>query len=739
MKTKIFAVLVVLTAFFALSCENPANLPENGNKIAFTGLSADGSVNVTTSKLVLTFDKDIGGLAVADITLTAGATGAVKEVLTRIAAGKYELSLKNTAAGGKVSVSVAKSGYTITGGPKQVEIYYKQGSGNNNNGNGNGDGDDEIPPELVAKWYTHQDLADAETQTAPYEITSDGKLLLMGLDQGGYTLTVAGNIITFLRQFDNSTETVTYSVSGTVLTLTEPSSQFTPLQGGPFYKKAGSQGNNDNEVEFTYLSADSYSSQPSKLTLTFDKDIDGLSADDITLNPGTTGAIKGTLTRISTGRYELTISGITAEGSISVSVSRSGYTITGGPKQVNFSNATYGASGTYGDFKYNYGTLTLTVTITGYTGSGGNITIPAEIEGMPVTVIGSGAFRISYTESRNQLTSLIIPDSVTSIGDNAFYNNQLTSVTIGNSVTSIGTEAFASNQLTSVTIPDSVTSIGQSAFAYNQLTSVTIPNSVTSIGRSAFERNQLTSVTIPNGVTDIGADAFAYNQLTSVTIPNSVTTIGGGAFRNNQLTSVTIPNSVTAIYGLVFANNQLTGVTIPNSVTTINLGAFENNQLTSVTIPNSVTYIGGSVFAYNQLTSVIIPNSVISIGDAAFNINQLTSVIIPDSITSIERYAFAGNQLTSVTIPNSVTSIGERAFAGNQLTSVTIPNSVTSIGDYAFYNNQLIISVTIGANVTLDSPSFGYGFEYDYNTTYSKAAGRYTRPNTSSTTWTKVN
>ena len=108
--------------------------------------------------------------------------------------------------------------------------------------------------------------------------------------------------------------------------------------------------------------------------------------------------------------------------------------------------------------------------------------------------------------------------------------------------TSIDYDAFSFNQLISVTIPNSVTTIGNSAFMENQLTSVIIPSSVTSISDSAFENNQLTSVTILNGVTSIGSGAFSFNQLTSVTIPNSVTTIGNSAFMENQLTEVKVPS-----------------------------------------------------------------------------------------------------------------------------------------------------------------------------------------------------
>ena len=277
--------------------------------------------------------------------------------------------------------------------------------------------------------------------------------------------------------------------------------------------------------------------------------------------------------------------------------------------------------GTYGNFLYEY--TATTVTITGYTGNGGAVTIPSTIDGKPVTEIGNGAFKFKFSGfSNNQLTSVIIGNSVTSIGESAFAENRLTGVIIPNSVTSIGYRAFAGNQLTSVTIGSSVTSIGESAFANNRLTSVTIPGSVTAIGEGAFSGNPLANVTVDPGNTAYTAkNSFLLSKDEKelllyfgsgkvVTIPDSVASIGYGAFANNQLTSVTIGSSVTTIGGSAFSNNQLTSITIPNSVTTIKYSAFSNNQLTSVTIPNSVTEIGYSAFSNNQLTSVTIGANV---------------------------------------------------------------------------------------------------------------------------------
>ena len=204
----------------------------------------------------------------------------------------------------------------------------------------------------------------------------------------------------------------------------------------------------------------------------------------------------------------------------------------------------------------------------------------------PTTLGDDGTF----SECGN-ITSVIIPNTVTTIGSAAFYGcTGLTSVTIPNGITSIASSAFADcTSLTSITIPNTVTTIGYAAFyGCTSLTSITIPNTVTTIGSAAFWKcTSLTSVTIPDSVTSIGNAAFyGCTSLTSVTIGNGVTIIDITAFsRCTSLTSVAIPNSVTSIGNAAFQHcSGLTSVTIGNSVTTIGTYAFDScSGLTNIT------------------------------------------------------------------------------------------------------------------------------------------------------------
>lgn len=333
----------------------------------------------------------------------------------------------------------------------------------------------------------------------------------------------------------------------------------------------------------------------------------------------------------------------------------------------------------------------------------GSLTIPST-----VTTIGSRAF-INCSGFTGCLT---IPNSVTSIGDNPFsgcYGLEQIIVESGNAVYDSRGNCNAiintsTNQLISgcknTIIPSSVTSIGNYAFYNCQgLTGVLdIPNSVTSIGSSAFyDCNGLTgALVVPNSVTSISGSAFYdCNGLTSLTIPNSVTSIGNSAFRGcSGLISLAIPSSITTISeGTFYGCSGLTSLTIPNSVTSIGNWAFCGcSGLTSLTIPNSVTSIGNSAFRVcNGLTSLTIPNSVMSIGNYAFyNCGYLESVImLPPSVPTLGSYALSSSMVNSIIyVPYSSLNAYKTAVNWSGYGNRIFPMAYVTISGYGTNNDK---------------------------------------------------
>jgi hypothetical protein len=403
--------------------------------------------------------------------------------------------------------------------------------------------------------------------------------------------------------------------------------------------------------------------------------------------------------------------------------------------------------------QYTYTTNNSMITIIGYTGSAFAIEIPSMINGLPVTSIGSIA---SHSTS---LAVVLIPNSITNIGDYAFYGClRLTTITVdaANPVyssldgvlfnkTKTTLIRFPGGKPNSYTIPNTVTSIvGQAFSRCDLLTSVTIPSSVTTLGVAAFSGClSLPNVTIPSSLTNIGDHAFfdclglttitadaanpVYSSLDGVlfnktkttliqfpggkvgsyTIPTSVTNIWDSAFKFcKSLTSVTIPNSVTSIDQWAFSDcTSLISVTMGDSVNSLGLGSFSGClNLTNINIPDSVTSIGGEAFAFcANLTSITIPNSVTSIGEMTFQYcSNLASITIGNKVTSIGAGAFYDcTRLTSVVIPDSVTNIEDRVFVScSKLTNIMIGNRVVNIGYMAFSDCTSLTNVNIPNSVT---------------------------------------
>ena len=358
-------------------------------------------------------------------------------------------------------------------------------------------------------------------------------------------------------------------------------------------------------------------------------------------------------------------------------------------------------------------------------------------------IICDEAFRWSKIIGCRSLTSLVIPDSVTNIGDYAFaFCRSLTDIIIPDSVTSIGNWAFWNcRSLTDIVIPDSVTSIGDNAFHFcSSLSNIAISDSVTSIGNNAFsDCRSLTDIVIPDSVTNIGDAAFCgCKSLRTIVIPDSVTSIGNNAFCDcSSLSNLVLPDSVTRIGGGAFSGCFLLEyISIPKNVICLNVNpfvnwdgkleclspnyiyeddvlfnkdkskivSFRNQNIESYIIPNSVTSIGDAAFSgCRSLSDIVIPNSVSSIGDAAFSgCRSLTEIVIPNSVTSIGGGVFWNcRSLSNIVIPNSVSSIGTWAFCGcKSLRSLVIPDSVTSIGDKAFQFCFSLTTITIPNSVS---------------------------------------
>jgi len=229
-----------------------------------------------------------------------------------------------------------------------------------------------------------------------------------------------------------------------------------------------------------------------------------------------------------------------------------------------------------------------TITITGYNGSVRDIVIPETLYGLRVTVIGESAF---YDKN---LTSVVISNSVITIEGMAFQGNlnerngnQLNSVTLGNRVATIGWQAFAGNQLTEIIIPDSVTSIVEGAFHNNNLRKVTFGRGLRNIGQRVFAYNLIIELSLPASLESIGQRAFADNLISKITFPASLRIIEGSAFSGNQLRSLTIPNGVTSVGERAFENNTIETLVIPASLAGWGLSSsiFNQEKLVSITLP----------------------------------------------------------------------------------------------------------------------------------------------------------
>ena len=358
------------------------------------------------------------------------------------------------------------------------------------------------------------------------------------------------------------------------------------------------------------------------------------------------------------------------------------------------------------------------VRITRYKGpDSGEVVIPKTIGGYEVKWIGGRYSGAAVFQGFTGITSIVIPDSVISIGVSTFSGcTSLAEITVSpdnknySSVDGVlfnkdGSELIIypkGNGRSAYTVPDGVTSISGSAFSgCTSLKEIVIPDSVTTIGSSAFEGcTSLSKVKLSNNLTIIEERTFYdCTSLAEIVIPDSVTEIRSnldlGAFSGcTSLSKVDLPKNLTTIESYTFSDcTSLTEITIPDSVTSIDRSAFKGcTSLAEITIPDSVTEIGSSAFS---------------------GCTSLSKVDLPKKLTTIEAYTFSGcSSLESIVIPEGVTAIGtwleyektyySSSFSGcKSLKEIIIPDSVTAIGDSAFYGCTSLSKLKLSNNLRI--------------------------------------
>lgn len=340
--------------------------------------------------------------------------------------------------------------------------------------------------------------------------------------------------------------------------------------------------------------------------------------------------------------------------------------------------------------------------------------IPRYLNRKEVKTIKEKAF---YSDGVDESTiytfdKLILPDTLTSIGDSAFTScKKLLELDIPSSVKSIGVFAFADcSLLRKVLLHEGIENIGRGSFCdCVNLIEINLPSSIKTISTDVFSRcYSLESITLPKNITSVPERCFTVcSSLTKIYFEGSIKEIGEEAFSNcESLTSFNIPDTVTSIGVHAFQGcSNLHDVTLPSGLTLLSSGIFSScSSLTSIIIPNSVTSIGDTAFSNcSGLKSINIPITVssISIGIGAFRNSGLESIVIPKNVTSIEEGAFLGcKNLTGITINGPITSIADNTFKEcEKLTSITLPDSVTSIGKNAFYSCSDLTSVTLNQSI----------------------------------------
>lgn len=331
-----------------------------------------------------------------------------------------------------------------------------------------------------------------------------------------------------------------------------------------------------------------------------------------------------------------------------------------------------------------------------------------------------GTVTFTKTESSESTYTYTATDTIINIPPNLFfYDINLLSIIIPNNIFSIGNNAFKGcSSLSTLEIPSNIKIIGDSAFSYcSGLLVIYIPlNSITTIGPSVFKGcSGLNTVLLPTSITTIGNSAFEdCTGLTTMTIPTTATAIGDSAFKGcTSLVYISIPGSVVSIGNSVFQNcSALTTLTIPSQVVSIGSNLCSGcSKLTIVLVSSRVNYIGTSAFQdCVKLESIIFQSSLNTFGTNAFlNCTLLNKITVPRDITNIGTTIFNGCPIfryMEILLPDetiAITNIPIYVYTNTNYPSVNITTKT-----YSNINKSNTITIEDSPDIVINTDTNTY-------------------------------
>lgn len=334
-----------------------------------------------------------------------------------------------------------------------------------------------------------------------------------------------------------------------------------------------------------------------------------------------------------------------------------------------------------------------------------------------VEILGGTTVNTFSTYASSYLGKIIMPNTVTSIGANAFaYCDSLQEVDFSSATATIPQQCCDScTNLIKVVIPSGVTTISDSAFSYcHNLQSVDLPNTLTTIEADVFSYAGIRKITIPSSVTITGDNLLPYTQIEEAKILGNAT-LGRNMFVNcYQLKKVVLNDNITQIPDY-FCNycKSLSEINFPSALTYIGLEAFSYcESLEEAIIPSGVTFFDIGVFSgCSKLKKVSLPNGLSTIGNSCFNnCYSLKEANIPTSLTELSSYFFANcKSLESIVIPEGITRLGTSVFSGcASLSHIDLPASLTDIAGtnvFSYTSGSFYIKLKSSTPPTLSSTS----------------------------------